>query len=251
MYFCIKKRFLSGLPPLEPPQAPAALGDDAEEENEALLHVDAVAGEQLDMLHTHLPMELSDPDSSDGEPPGGGAARGRRPGPGPPRSALSLMHHGGPARRPQQPVVAGPSSGVQDRPQATVRGAPEFVARRDYRSSWPKFFHSITPYGSKNYLRLSQTAGMEHSDLKAVCAEHAGSVCGLSRSCRNNRPIGYLWWWLGQGRGLTKEQHSELGRAGPTFAQRHAARQAFERLDGNDEFLAADAGGADQGEPPQ
>ena len=144
MNFVIKKRILSGPPPLEPPQAPAAL-DDAEEENEALLHVDAVAGEQLDMLHTHLPMELSDSDSSDGEAPGGGAARGRRPGPGPPRSALSLMHHGGPAGRPRQPVVAGPSSGVQDRPPATVRGEPEFVARRDYRSSWPKIFHSITP----------------------------------------------------------------------------------------------------------
>ena len=161
------------------------------------------------------------------------------------------MHHGGPARRLQQPVVAGPSSGVHDRPPVTVHRAPEFVARRDYRSSWPKIFHSVTPYGSNSYLRLSQTAGMEHSDIKAVCAEHAGSVCGLSRGCRNNRPIGYLWWWLAQGRGLTKAQHSELGRVGPTFAQRHAAREAFERLDGVDDFLAAEAGGAGQGEPLQ
>lgn len=204
-------------------------------------------------------MELSS-DEEDGEEHGGGgvaAGGGGRQGGGPRQqcSVFSLIHHGGPARRPRVPVgtAAGPSSGVNAHRRRDVvdRQAPVFVQRRDYRTDWPKIWHSVTPHGSNHYLRLSQTFGMLHSDMKALCTEHPGVVCGLSRSCRHNPPVGYLWWWLSKGRGLSKEQHADLAKVGPTLAEREAARSEFESLDGVAEFLAAEAGGAGQGEPPQ
>ena len=122
-----------------------------------------------------------------------------------------------------------------------------------HRSSYrlhPKVLHSITPSGSGNYLRLHLNSSKLVFDMSAICKEHPGTGCTINRCCRCNRPIGFLWWWLGQGRGRTSAEHKALARGkGPTYAQRSAARQSFECIAGVEDFLYAEEGGVGQGEP--
>ena len=99
-----------------------------------------------------------------------------------------------------------------------------------------------------NYLRLSQTLGSAHFDMRAVCAKHN---CTLSHRCRDLRPVGKLWAWLDYGQRddvQTKEQHREYI---PSYEVRAAARRTFERKDPLEveQFLDAEAGGAGRGEP--
>ena len=109
---------------------------------------------------------------------------------------------------------------------------------------------SVTPYRTKSYLRLVINASQSRYEINAICMAHPGTICRISRGCYNNRPIGFLWWWLGQGRGRTSDEHKALARGkGPTYAQRFAARQSFECIPGVEDFLAAEAGGVGQGEP--
>ena len=220
------------------------------------LLVDDEAGQQLDM-HACLRTELSSSSEEEGgDGGGGGKGRGRGHAPRQSRSgsAMSLIHHtaraAGSVPVPPPPVPSSSGAARVRRRDDVDRSAPVFVQRRDERSSWPKVLHSVTEHGTKNYLRLSVTRGMLHSDMRAVCTEHPGAVCSLSRSCRHQRPLGLLWWWLSKGSGLTKQQHADLLADGPpTHAEREAARLEFESLDGVAEFLAAEAGGANQGEP--
>ena len=124
-----------------------------------------------------------------------------------------------------------------------------FAARRDFRTAWPKFLHSESSSApGKHYLRVSTTLGKHHADLRAVCNEDPGEVCSLSRSCRGCRPLGLLWWWLGQGKGKTKKEH-QWPNYEPTREQRVSARAVFEALDDIDEFVDAEAGGRGMGEP--
>ena len=82
----------------------------------------------------------------------------------------------------------------------------------------------------------------------AICTEHL--CCWISRGCITTRPIAFMWWWLGQGHGRTRDEHIALARGkGPTYAQRSAARQSFECIPGVGDFLAAEAGGVGLGEP--
>ena len=55
-----------------------------------------------------------------------------------------------------------------------------------------------------------------------------------------------LWWWFGQGKGKTKEEHVACT---PTREEWALARAAFEALDHIDEFVDAEAGGRGLGEP--
>ena len=172
----------------------------------------------------------------------------------PRRSVFDLVAHGrrpsgvpSPSGVPPPPPHPAPRDPAGPRP-APRRSAPVFVARRDFRSNWPKYLHSQSGRSSNNYLRVSRTFGNEHADMRAVCSEHDGQVCSLSRSCRSGRPIGLLWWWLAQGKGKTKEQH-QWPHCIPSREDRVAARAAFEALDNIDEFVSAESGGAGLGEP--
>ena len=217
------------------------------------LPIDIHVGDQLDEAQ----LALSDSDE-DGEPQGEGAAAGsRRPragtGPVPGRSVFDLVAHG---RRPSgvpqphpEPRPPRPQEFAGPRPAPERRAAPVFEARRDFRTAWPKFLHSECSSGpGKNYLRVSTTLGKHLADLRAVCNEHPGEVCSLSRSCRGCRPLWLLWWWFGQGNGKTKKEH-QWPNCEPTREQRVSARAAFEALDDIDEFVDAEAGGRGMGEP--
>ena len=127
------------------------------------------------------------------------------------------------------------------------------VRSSGHRSSYnlhPKVLHSITPTCSGNYLRLHLNTTKLVFNMSAICKEHPGTGCTINRCCRNSRPIGFLWWWLGQGHGRTSTEHKALAHGkGPTYAQRCAARQSFECIAGVEDFLVAEEGGVGQGEP--
>ena len=113
-------------------------------------------------------------------------------------------------------------------------------------SAWPKMLRH--QHGTKwSYLRVSQTWGKSHWDMRAVCA-----CCGstFDKNCNNGkRPVGLLWSWL-----IWSEHHC-VGdrnlhhRQRPDHAARKVARAEFEALAGNDQWLDAEGGGRGGGEP--
>ena len=124
---------------------------------------------------------------------------------------------------------------------ADPRAAPVFVQRICRKSAWPKMLHSQHG-GANSVLRLSQTWGCEHWDMRASCAR-----CGatLTQGCRDVRPLGALWSWLDY-QCTSGEQHRTHR---PSFAERHAARLRFEGLPGSTQWCTAEHGGAGFGEP--
>ena len=121
-------------------------------------------------------------------------------------------------------------------------GAPErFQPQRDMGSPWPKILHS--QHGRKwSYLRLSTTRGNVHQDMRGVCAQHG---CTLTRGCRQNRPIGYIWAWLNYGADphVTKDMHMAYK---PDYQTRMEARTAFSLAAGAEEWFASEPPGVDE-----
>lgn len=72
----------------------------------------------------------------------------------------------------------------------TRRLAPPHV---DRRGQFPRIMLDKGDHKKMCYLRLSQTRGVEHHDMRSVCG-----ICTATKSltCKSNRPIGILWAWL-------------------------------------------------------
>ena len=99
-----------------------------------------------------------------------------------------------------------------------------------------------------SYVRMSQTAGKDHWDYRAVCSLHG--TCTLTKSGRDDRPIGRLWSWLDAASNFDGPDAAAAHRAyAPTLEQRTAAREEFSVLDGAEEFLENEVGGVGAGEP--
>ena len=149
---------------------------------------------------------------------------------------------------PQRPPVA--RAVVAPRvPRAEDGRPPVFGGPRVCRvAAWPKMLRH--QHGSKwSYLRVSQTWGKAHWDMRACCGN-----CGatLDNNCNNGRrPIGLLWSWL-----IWGQQHCEelidCGlhyRQRPEFALRASARAEFEALPENEQWVDVETGGRGGGEP--
>ena len=133
-------------------------------------------------------------------------------------------------------------------------------AMRDYRALGPRLTPALPrrefphmPHsdwqGRTAYVRLSQTHGCAWSDLKAVCTRHP--LCGRSRSCRQNRPIGELWAWLSFMHSPSCTSKAVHSQHVPSFEDRVAARSAFKALGPVvQEFLNAEAVLEGVDEPP-
>ena len=82
------------------------------------------------------------------------------------------------------------------RPVALAPRAPPVMpdVRRQRRPDFPQVVYKHYENKRKSYLRLSETHGKEHKDMRAVCGAHTG--CTFSMNCKDYRPIGTLWGWL-------------------------------------------------------
>ena len=139
------------------------------------------------------------------------------------------------------PVVAPalrPPRSFAPRPGRVL--GPQAPGRRP-RTMWPKLHHSFAADGTESYLRLSQTAGCEWMDIRAVCGKHHN--CTRTRSCKAARPLGELWAFLdfsqhGGADCATKAQHAAFQ---PDFATRLAARRRLASLADSAQWLDAEA----------
>lgn len=141
---------------------------------------------------------------------------------------------------PQAQPPMDDSPGAPPPPQPALFAVGGGVgSRRDRRATFPKIVHSVWGEGQRqSYLRLSQTLGATWSDMRAVCGRH--QTCSLSKSCRSQRPIGWLWAWLNHGSEdgcVTKADHKAYV---PTWEERQEARNEFMGIDGVDDWFAAE-----------
>ena len=125
------------------------------------------------------------------------------------------MQHEG---RGPSPVVAPPPPPPPTPPGGEGRSRRAFVPRRDRVSAWPKVLHSVNERGQHANIRVSQTWGKAHMDARAICVHH-GRSCTLTRSCRDDRPLGKLWAWLDYG--LIASSHEDHKAFQPSLEQRH------------------------------
>ena len=175
-----------------------------------------------DPAHAMEEEEEEPPRPSDPAPPGApDAADGSLGG--------STTPDGGVA--PSTPRVA-----VRDPVDAPAHVQPpppgdDHIPRAARRPGFPQALH---PYGN-GYLRISQTRGVTHWDMRAVCFRH--ETCSLSRACKENsalgrpgQPIGLLWSFLTEAHLYdSKDQHRQAV-SWQAFEQRRHARADFHIL---------------------
>jgi hypothetical protein len=146
--------------------------------------------------------------------------------------AQSPIDRASPAPRPPlpPPVIAGDAA-----PRVVMHPA----AGRAARTAWNRIDH---PSGN-GYLRLSQTRGCAHWDIRAVCNKHGctltrhGDKGGLPPGSSAGRPIGEQWHFLTVAHEhATKAIHRD-GIPRYSIASRLAARQAFSLIEGSALFF--------------
>ena len=194
---------------------------------------DVTAGDGcvLDVLQDEVYSEAGDvapwafDDSSESESSDSESEEGGRRAPPPPPAATP----------PPPPAAAAP------RPRAPG------VAHRDYSVDWPKMLHSTNSEGQHSYLRVSQAHGARFMDMRALCSYHQPR-CQFSSTCgQGRRPVGRLWAWLN----AAEDFSSKLAhrRYVPPYPERVLARDEFEMLPGNEDWLVSETGGVGLPEP--
>ncbi len=142
---------------------------------------------------------------------------------------------------PPLPPLPAPPSPPPPVPDPAAERSPlrrRAVVDRAAPTAWSRICH---PSGS-GYLRLSQTRGTVHWDVRATCKSHG---CTLTRHADKadipetsdlGRPVGFLWLFLEVADSFSsKAEHRDFEKWA-SKARRLDARRRFDLMDGSDAF---------------
>jgi hypothetical protein len=113
------------------------------------------------------------------------------------------------------------------------------------RPAFPQLHHP----DDLGYIRLSQTLGVEHKDMRAVCFAHKDENCTLSRQCKRSgrakgRPFGLMYSFLSVAADYPDKHTHKSAMAMAEWAAlpvRQEARDRGRLVPGSQEYLDAEA----------